>query len=303
MPKFSIIMPAYNSAPWLKSAIASLQSQVFSDWEVIVSDDASTDGTVAIATEISRLDNRVRVVTRNDGINRGAAAARNFGLDFALGEYVGFLDCDDEYNPECLEIVFSLFSQTQEIGVVYGRTRWIDLSGEVIVEEKLGFAAGRVYPPPYLALNVIIGNKGAVPCTCAFFAKLSSVRACGGFEEQFRLYEDQTLWLKLLLHENALLSGAVLGRYRQHPHSTSAKAAAAGVPTDGQANRVEPQFLHWAQSEFAKTGVSEDVFRAAFHDRMWPYRNPVRAYLKRKARRIAKWMKRCVANGTSRAFV
>ncbi len=94
MPRVSVVIPAYNRADLLPRAIASVLDQTFTDYEIIVVDDASSDDTGAVARNS---DGPVRVV-RND-VNRGLGGARNSGIVVASGTYVAFLDSDDEWLP------------------------------------------------------------------------------------------------------------------------------------------------------------------------------------------------------------
>ena len=100
-PLVSVIMPAYNAERHIAESIASVQSQTLGDWELLVSDDCSTDGTRAIVGEIAREDPRVRLLPLRE--NSGAAAARNNSLAHARGRYVAYLDADDLWYPEKLE--------------------------------------------------------------------------------------------------------------------------------------------------------------------------------------------------------
>lgn len=92
MPKFSIIIPVYNVAPYLRECLDSVLAQTFTDWEAICVDDGSTDGSGAILDEYAVRDGRFRVIHQ---VNAGVSAARNAALDVANGEYICFLDGDD----------------------------------------------------------------------------------------------------------------------------------------------------------------------------------------------------------------
>jgi glycosyltransferase involved in cell wall biosynthesis len=98
MPLVSIIMPTYNRADTIMRAIQSIQAQTFQDWELIVVDDGSTDGTVSV---IKGLDPRMSIIRQE---NQGNAVARNLGLRHSTGRYIAFLDSDDEWLPYHLEL-------------------------------------------------------------------------------------------------------------------------------------------------------------------------------------------------------
>lgn len=96
----SVIIPAYNCESTLERAVRSLLCQTYSDFEVIIIDDGSTDGTNRVARGIASQDNRIRLFTTE---NRGEGKARNRGIDEARGEYLCFVDSDDYVHPEFLE--------------------------------------------------------------------------------------------------------------------------------------------------------------------------------------------------------
>src|SRR4051812_39209032 len=99
MPVVSIIMPAYNVAPYIGDAIRSALAQTYTDFELIVVDDGSKDDTAALAREFARTDRRVRLVQQ---ANRGLAGARNTALRAATGEFFALLDSDDIWEPSFL---------------------------------------------------------------------------------------------------------------------------------------------------------------------------------------------------------
>lgn len=90
--KLSIIIPCYNVAPYVERAVRSVQEQAFGDWELILVDDGSADGTLSVLRRLEAADSRIRVIAQE---NSGVSAARNAGLRAARGEYVHFVDADD----------------------------------------------------------------------------------------------------------------------------------------------------------------------------------------------------------------
>lgn len=97
--KISVIMPVYNSGPYLRRAIESILEQSFKEFELILVDDGSTDGSSEICDEFCDKDSRIRVIHQQNG---GICNARNVALDVAKGEYLAFSDHDDEYLPNLL---------------------------------------------------------------------------------------------------------------------------------------------------------------------------------------------------------
>ena len=104
-PFFSIIIPVYNVAPYLRECLDSVLAQTFADWDVICIDDGSTDGSGAILDEYAVKDKRFRVIHKANG---GVSSARNAGLDAAMGEWVWFVDADDAIHPDSLTFLVKL---------------------------------------------------------------------------------------------------------------------------------------------------------------------------------------------------
>lgn len=101
MPVFSIILPCYNSERTLARAVESVQAQSVADFEILIVEDGSTDGTVALAKRLAGVDPRIRVFS--DSARRGVSAARNVGLDESQGDWITLIDADDLWMPDRLE--------------------------------------------------------------------------------------------------------------------------------------------------------------------------------------------------------
>lgn len=102
-PKISVIIPNYNNAAYLRDCLTSVQAQTLRDFECLVIDDGSTDGSVDVITEFVARDERFMLFATE---NRGVSAARNVGLEHAQGEYVAFLDSDDAFTNIALESMY-----------------------------------------------------------------------------------------------------------------------------------------------------------------------------------------------------
>lgn len=109
----SIVMPAFNSRDFLVEAIDSVLAQTYRNWELIIVDDCSTDGTVDIALQFANQDNRIRFFSMHH--NSGPAIARNKAIDEARGQYIAFLDSDDIWLPTKLEVQIRLMQQRKAL--------------------------------------------------------------------------------------------------------------------------------------------------------------------------------------------
>ena len=103
-PLVSVIIPVYNVAPYLREALDSVIYQTYTNLEILVIDDGSTDGSGAICDEYARRDSRIRVVHQE---NKGLSTARNIGLDMMTGDIVAFLDSDDAFDHRMVEVMLN----------------------------------------------------------------------------------------------------------------------------------------------------------------------------------------------------
>ncbi len=118
-PTITIIVPVYNVEAYVRKSLQSIADQTFTDWECIVVDDGSTDGSGAICDEFAAHDPRFRVIHQE---NKGLSGARNTGLAVAHGPYIGFLDSDDYIHPDMYQVLLTAIEQTNsEIAIVSTR--------------------------------------------------------------------------------------------------------------------------------------------------------------------------------------
>lgn len=126
--KVSIIVPVYNTAKYLHAALDSVMKQTYGNWELLLIDDGSTDGSAAICDEYAAADSRVRVIHTE---NHGVSCARNTGLEKATGEWISFLDSDDEMESTAIE---KLLENAAGADVVIGNFRFNAEQKETIRE-------------------------------------------------------------------------------------------------------------------------------------------------------------------------
>ncbi|MGA9059672.1 MAG: glycosyltransferase, partial [Terriglobia bacterium] len=184
-PAVTVIIPTFNRASIVGRAIRSVLGQTYQDWELIVVDDCSTDGTEQAVRSFS--DNRIKYI-RHDR-NCRASAARNTGIRCAQGEYVAFLDDDDEWLPEKLQKELEVFRNSDpEVGLVY--TGWIilDERGKVL-KVRMETKSGWVYDA-LLDCN-FIGSPSRVT------VKKQVLDRVAGFDETFLNAEDYEFCLRV----------------------------------------------------------------------------------------------------------
>ncbi len=120
MPEISVIIPVYNAKRWLSSCLDSLLAQTFQDWEAICVDDGSTDGCAEILAKYAAQDERIRVFGQQ---NAGPSSARNHGLREVRGEYIAFVDADDEVDPQYLELMLGSLKRYPQAGLAWCEVR------------------------------------------------------------------------------------------------------------------------------------------------------------------------------------
>ncbi|MDU2552528.1 MAG: glycosyltransferase family 2 protein, partial [Staphylococcus epidermidis] len=103
MSEISIIVPVYNVENYLKKCVESILSQTFTDFELLLVDDGSTDSSGEMCDELKRLDERIKVIHKENG---GLSSARNAGIDVAKGKYLTFVDSDDYIDTHMLEVLY-----------------------------------------------------------------------------------------------------------------------------------------------------------------------------------------------------
>ncbi|MHA6327200.1 glycosyltransferase family 2 protein [Roseivivax sp. CAU 1753] len=129
MVEVSIVMPAYNASPTIADAIASVQRQSFEDWELLITDDCSTDDTVDNISRMAQDDQRIKLLKHTQ--NKRAWGARNSSIQAATGRYLAFLDSDDLWTPEKLERSLDFLAECKT-GLMYTAFTRFDVDPEVV---------------------------------------------------------------------------------------------------------------------------------------------------------------------------
>ena len=164
-PVVSVIMIFFNARRYLAEAMESVVSQSWTDWELILVDDGSTDGGEEIAHAYQkRLPEKIVYLTHEGRVNRGMSASRNLGIRNATGKYLLMLDADDALAPDALEQQVRILERNADIGMVYAAALWWyswsgrpeDRDSDFVKE--LGFPADTVIQPPFL-LEKMVRNE------------------------------------------------------------------------------------------------------------------------------------------------
>lgn len=221
MPKISVIVPAYNSALFIRQTIASITAQSFEDFEIIVVDDGSTDATAEIA---STLDARIRVVRQR---NQGIAGARNSGLSHARGELIAFIDHDDLWHPNKLKVQIQVLERDPGCGIVYGEfLRWDPRKPPVFPDEIID--SNRVVPElSGFILSKLVCINWVLLSTAVIRRDVFDV--VGNFDPAMPPGDDWDFMLRASEHFRFIKLAQPLALYRVHAGQTSLKLTARNV--------------------------------------------------------------------------
>lgn len=262
MPRTSVVMPFLDAQAYLLQAIESVQAQTDDEWELLLVDDGSTDAGPEVAAAAASTDPRIRLLPRPPGQRGGAAGARNLALREARGEFVCFLDADDLFLRAKLERQVAVLRQHPQAAMVLGPTYWWHPDQPALDWVEPVRLRG-LLAPPYVLDQVILMLRADVPCINAVLVRRSAIEEVGGFEEQFRLYEDQTLWVKLMSAYPVYADYVVTARYRQHSASVSARAQDDGLYQRLGPHPAREPFLDWTRSYLQAHGLLASSTRQA----------------------------------------
>jgi len=214
---FSIIMPLYNSEKHIGNTIQSVIKQTYEKWELIVVDDCSTDNSREIVRKVERNDNRVRLITSDVNFG-GPAKPRNMGIRSSVGKYIAFLDSDDIWYRNKLEVCLQYFNNTTD--VMYHDLLYYGSSARTFFRRRV---SGRRLKKPVLVDLLINGNALN---NSSVIVRKNIVDKVGGLVESKEMIaaEDYNLWLKISKVTNKFLYiPEILGEYFVGDNNISSK--------------------------------------------------------------------------------
>lgn len=217
-PEVSVIMPAYNAEFYIREAISSVIAQTFSNWELIIVDDGSTDKTSDIIAENCNQDHRIHYFYQENGKQ---GKARNLGISKAKGTYIAFLDTDDFWIPEKLEIQIKEIN-LQDVDLVFSDS-YIFNDDNVSDRSRKMNTLNQIFKGEQALKLFLDGNR--IP-TLTVLAKKESIHLVNGFTEkkEIPLAEDYHLWLKMLINGCVFYgSDKTLASYRVHSASSTSQ--------------------------------------------------------------------------------
>lgn len=212
MPKVSVVMPLYNAEAYVKKTIDSILQQTYSDFEIIVVNDASTDRSAEIVKEMSENDSRIRLYSNEQ--NKGIAYTRNRAIELSQGKFIAIMDDDDIAPDYRLKDEVEFLEKNAHIDVVAGNTCIIDENDNVI-----GMFAPVIRNPKlvkaYLMLGNIIGNSTTM--IRREFIEKNKLR----YKDNMYGTEDYRFWAECSLYGNISASDKVMLYWRKHNNESN----------------------------------------------------------------------------------
>ena len=210
-PVVTILTPAFNSAAFIAETLESVVQQIWTDFELLIIDDGSSDATLEVARAKALGDARLRTFSSPHG---GPAVARNVGLQHARGQFVALLDSDDVWDPRYLSSQLSLLHQHPEISIVSANV--VSRGGPHDGTPFWPITSGTHELEPHEPL----AQENAVSVFAVFRREV--VEQIGGFDAAYNGNEDYEFWLRAMnAGFRVMQNRAVLGRYRRRPGSVS----------------------------------------------------------------------------------
>lgn len=301
-PKVSVVVPAYNALAFLPQALESALAQTFTDFEIFVVDDGSSDQTRLWLSELA--DPRVRHLSQ---ANSGQSGARNTGIVNTTGEYVAFLDADDLWAPDKLAKQITYLDANPDVGLVHTSIELIRHDGKRLDKSIIAHGQGDLwreliaYNPYFL---ILCGSTPMIRRVC--------FETVGMFDLALRTHEDWEMWTRIARHYPFATLHEPLVLYRQHDASVSRKyadmASAANtiiekvykaVPArdqhlKGRAYARASLFAAWRALDGQHYDQAAQLYREALSH--WPRlryaKNSLRLKLELSRSRVRRWLRK-----------
>ena len=244
-PRVTVIMPSYNAERYISESINSVIEQTFDDWELLIIDDASTDGTTDLAIHYQRSDERIRLIVQKT--HRGPAYARNFGLSEARGDFIAFIDSDDLWHPE---------KTTKQLATM--EYHHADISYTAYIRRRDGDPNGKIVTVPETVSYHTMLRRNLIACSTGMVRKST----CGMIRmPQIERRQDHGYWLALLRDRTRITVGVTepLVWYRIRRDSLSANKFVAAKYSWKLLREVER--FHLLKSFWLFTGYAFEALK------------------------------------------
>ena len=264
----SVVVPLYNKESSVCQTLQTVLNQSYQDFEIVIVNDGSTDRSVEEAEKVK--DSRIRIIHQS---NAGVSAARNKGIEEAKGEYIAFLDADDEWEPDYLQTQYDLTRKYPDCGVFACNYEFHDQDGNITPTHLHGL---HIHEENGILDNYFEVALGSHPplWTSAVVVRKSSIQHIGGFLVGATLGEDLITWAKLALHDRIAFSKKVVAIYNFRsqkqlvvPRRAPDKVDLVGAEFDKLASQFDNVFLSryvalWHKMRmvtFVRLGMTQDA--------------------------------------------
>jgi glycosyltransferase involved in cell wall biosynthesis len=273
-PLVSAIIIFFNEELFLEEAIESVFAQTYDNWELLLVDDGSTDGSTEIACLYAEQHpKKIRYLEHVGHKNRGMSSSRNLGVMNVNGKYIAHLDADDVWFPHKIERQVAILEEYPEVDLVYGPWQaWNSWNKN----EK-----GLVHPPNLVP--IWLQFEHSIPGHCATMVRRKVYQDLGGFIESFQnIYEDLAFLVKVGLNSTIYVSSECLSRYRQHSNSTCQIYG-----QKGQLEQAQLVYFEWLEVSLEPFKHQYSQVWSTLKRVLWLHRHPrIRRILMRMQRLI-----------------
>lgn len=241
MPTISVVIPIYNGEKTIKETIISVLNQTFADFELIIINDGSDDATLEIVQNIK--DPRIQVFSY---ANAGLSASRNRGVAKAKGEFISFIDADDLWTPNKLELQLKALQDHPQAAVAYSWTDWIDQSGQFLRAGGHITVNGNAYEKLLIRDFIESGSNTLI--------RKQALDEVGGFDPSVTPPEDWDMWLRLAEKYEFITVEEPQVLYRISPNSASfdvEKMEAGSLKVIERVFTQSPELAHLKQATLA----------------------------------------------------
>lgn len=225
VPKVSVIMAVYNERPYLEKAVQSVLDQTFGDFEFIIVNDGSTDGSKEVLERFEQNSARIRLIHQE---NRGLIASVNRGLELAKGQYIARMDGDDICYPERFERQVRFLDSSPEVGILGTQIEKIDADGEVREDWKWSLPTD----PEVISWRLLFNT-----CLCnpSVMMRRSILESLGGYARWATYVEDYELFTRAVLQTRLANLPDTLLKFRRHEGSVTVKRREEQIRTSAKA--------------------------------------------------------------------
>jgi len=275
-PLISITTAFLNEKRFLSEAIESVLAQTYTNWELFLVDDGSTDESTGIAKEYAaKYPGKIFYCEHEGHANKGLSASRNYAIGLSKGEYLAILDADDVWHADKLKDQLDIMLQYPEAGMVCGTYEyWHSWDAKAKSPDKLvpvGAPQDQLIQPPLMLTYLYPLSYGSAPCPSDImlrrfvydkYAKFEG----GVFVGDYQFYEDQPFFCKIYFHVPVYVSSKCHLRYRQRAESMVALAHKEGIY-----DKTRKFFLSWFKQYMEEHGIRNKSVETAYNRSMLPY--------------------------------